>query len=67
MRLHDHLLGDRQLAVGKGVDRAAHGFAANRRNHDRSPTSSVRSACLARVSRDLTVPTATPSEKAISS
>ena len=42
-------------------------LASDVRNHVRRPNSSARRVCRARVSRDLTVPTATPSENAISS
>ena len=49
---------------GSSISRA---LAAQIRNHDRSPSSSARSACRARVSRDFTVPTATSSVYAISS
>ena len=67
VRLDGHLLRRRQLAVHERLEQLARRLAAEDRDHDRNPSSSARSACRARVSRDLTVPTATPSEKAISS
>ena len=65
--LNGHLLGSRQLAVDERLEQLTRRFASEDRDHDLSPSSSARSACRARVSRDLTVPTATPREKAISS
>ena len=67
MRLDGDLLVDRQLAIDEGVEVLARVLASDVGNHVRSPSSSARSVCRARVSRDFTVPTATPSEKAISS
>ena len=64
---HQHLIAHRQLVVDEGVEPRAHVVAADVADHDFSPSSSARSACRARVSRDLTVPTAMPSENAISS
>ncbi len=61
------LVGHRQLAVDETFEQLARVLAAEIGNHDRSPSSSARSACRARVSRDFTVPTATLSENAISS
>ena len=58
-------IGDGQLFVVKGGELGAHLLAAPGQ-HRRSP-SSTRSAWRARVSLDLTVPTGSPSENAISS
>ena len=65
--LHDHALFEAHLAVVELLEAVLHVVAADHVHHDRLSRSSWRSACRARVSRDLTVPTATPSEKAISS
>ena len=59
---------DRQLAVVKRLEvaraRASHGMTCIMAA---PPAARARSVCRARVRRDFTVPTATPSEKAISS
>ena len=65
--LDEHLLVDRQLVVEERLEPLARVFAADVGSHAWRPSSSARSACRARVSRDFTVPTATPREKAISS
>ena len=62
-----NLIADRQLSIAKGVQPATRGRAGEDLHAVRSPRSSRRSAWRARVSRDFTVPTATPSENAISS
>ena len=62
-----HLVGHDQLAVDEPVKQFARVLATKIGNHARSPSSSARSACRARVSRDFTVPTAILSENAISS
>ncbi len=67
VRLDGHLFVDRQLTIDKGVEVLARVLASDVGDHVRRPSSSARSVCRARVSRDFTVPTATPSEKAISS
>src|SRR4029453_15352267 len=67
MALHQDLLVHGQLVVKEPLEPLAGVLAANVGSHACSPSSSARSACRARVSRDFTVPTATPSEKAISS
>jgi hypothetical protein len=67
MRVDFNLLTDRQFVVvirlqaptGRGTAQQLHRVLASR--------SSRRKVCRARVSRDFTVPTATPSEYAISS
>ena len=65
--LDGDLLVDRQLAIDKRVEVLARVLASDVGNHVRRPNSSARSVCRARVSRDFTVPTATPRENAISS
>jgi hypothetical protein len=67
MGLDCDLLVDRQLTIDKAVEVLACVLASDIWNHVRRPNSSARSVCRARVSRDFTVPTATPSENAISS
>ena len=67
VRLDGDLIADRQLAVVERGQLAPH-LPTCSRHHDLSASLSwARSASRARVSRDFTVPTATPSENAISS
>src|SRR5207253_10514084 len=66
LRFERDLVVDRQLAVDERLEQLLRGAAVEVRNHDRIPSSSSRSACRARVSRDFTVPTATPMLNAIS-
>jgi hypothetical protein len=61
------LLGDAELAVVERLQAAPRRRAGERLHALLASRSSWRSAWRARVSRDFTVPTATPSEKAISS
>ena len=67
VRFDRDLLVDRELTIDKGVEVLARVLASDVRNHVLRPNSSARRLCRARVSRDFTVPTATPSENAISS
>jgi len=67
MALNGNPLLDRQLVVVELLEPFLHVFAPRDVHHDRLSRSWCRSACRARVSRDFTVPTATPSENAISS
>ena len=67
VRADGDLLADGELAVVKVRQPAACGGATQRLHAVLASRSSRRSAWRARVSRDLTVPTATPSENAISS
>ena len=57
-------LADRQLAIVKGLETPPHRRAGQERH---TSLNCARSASRARASRDLTVPTAMPSEKPISS
>ena len=67
MRTHLDLLAERQLAVVKGVQ-APPGDRACQDSHALlASCSSARRVWRALVNRDLTAPTVTPSEKAISS
>ena len=65
--LNGDALLERQLVVVELLEPVLHVLAADGVHHGRVSRSWTRSACRARVSRDFTVPTATPSEKAISS
>ena len=67
VRVHGNLIGNGELAVVKRLEPPARRRAGERLHAVLASRSSRRSACRARVSRDFTVPTATPSEKAISS
>ncbi len=57
----------RQFVVVEFLEAVLHVLAVDRVHHDRLSRNCCRRVCRARVSRDLTVPTATPSENAISS
>lgn len=61
------LLRHRELTVAKGGEATSRGSTGQGLHTTLNSLSSIRSACRARVSRDLTVPTATPKENAISS
>ena len=67
VRLDRDLLVYRQLTIDKAVEVLTGVLASDVGDHLCRPNSSARRVCRARVSRDLTVPTATPSENAISS
>jgi hypothetical protein len=67
MRADGDLVRDRELAIVEGLQAATRRSARERLHALLSSRSSSRSACRARVSLDFTVPTATPSENAISS
>src|SRR5205807_773317 len=66
VRADGDLVADRELAVVERLQPPARFRAGERRHAVLASRSSRRSAWRARVSRDFTVPTATPSEKAIS-
>ena len=61
MRLHGDLFLDSELAVVEGLQRPA-GTAAGPETHAADSCSTSRNARRARVRRDLTVPSVTPSE-----
>ncbi len=67
VRADGDLIGERELAIVKRLETPARRRAGERLHAVLSSRSSSRSAWRARVSRDFTVPTATPSENAISS
>ena len=67
VRFDRQLIRHRQLTVDQPFEQCPRVVAADVLSHVRSPSSSARSDWRARVSRDFTVPTATPSENAISS
>ena len=67
MRSDGDLIGDRQLAIVKGLQSTPRRGTCERFHVVLASRSSERSACRARVRRDFTVPTATPREYAISS
>ena len=61
MRLHGDLLLDSQFAIVEGFERPA-GTAAGPDAHAADSCKTSRNARRARVKRDLTVPSVTPSE-----
>ena len=65
--LDEHALVHRQLTVVIRGEILAHAIAGEDVHHTRTSRSCSRSVCRARVSRDLTVPTATSSDSAMSS